>query len=160
MDSHGASVIRCHLSRTAFIARAGKSMNLMPPRTMKRFALCLATPGRGQSGARSVESTISLRNILVATDFSRQSALALTYALPINRKYGSKVYATHVIPEQIGLPASAREGLQAIGVQRGSDAQDAVASLTTQLCSIPHEILSRKGRCLDGTVQDRGDEQD
>jgi nucleotide-binding universal stress UspA family protein len=35
--------------------------------------------------------------------------------------------------------------LQVIGVQRGSDAQDAVASLTTQLCSIPHEILSRKG---------------
>src|SRR6202165_2369410 len=94
---------------------------------------------------RSAEFTISLRNILFATDFSRQSALALTYALPITHKYGSKVYATHVMPEQIGLPASAREGLQAIGVQRASDTHDALASLRIQLSSIPHEILSRKG---------------
>src|ERR1700726_3619150 len=94
---------------------------------------------------RSAQFSISLANILFATDFSRQSSLALKHALPIARKYGSKIYAAHVTREQIGLPASAREGLQALGIQRGSDTQNAVASLRTELSSIPHEILSGKG---------------
>jgi nucleotide-binding universal stress UspA family protein len=94
---------------------------------------------------RLAQSSISLANILFATDFSRQSSLALTYVLPIARKYGATIYPTHVMPEQIGLPASAREGLRALGVQRGSDTQDAVASLRAQLGNVPHEILSRKG---------------
>jgi nucleotide-binding universal stress UspA family protein len=93
----------------------------------------------------SAQSSISLANILFATDFSRQSSLALKHALPIARKYGSKIYAAHVTREQIGLPAAAREGLQALGVQRRSDTQDDVASLRTELSSIPHEILSGKG---------------
>ena len=66
------------------------------------------------SQTRSAQFSISLANILFATDFSRQSSLALKHALPIARKYGSKIYAAHVTREQIGLPASAREGLQAL----------------------------------------------
>ena len=54
--------------------------------------------------ARLAESALSLKNILFATDFSRQSRLALTFALPITRKYGATVYAAHVVPEPIGLP--------------------------------------------------------
>ena len=66
---------------------------------------------------RSAQSSISLANILFATDFSRQSSLALKHALPIARKYGSKIYAAHVTCEQIGLPASAREGVKRAPVQ-------------------------------------------
>jgi nucleotide-binding universal stress UspA family protein len=94
--------------------------------------------------ARLAESTFSLKNILFATDFSRQSRLALTFALPITRKYGATIYAAHIVPEQIGLPVSAREGLRAIGVRRGNDTQES-EGLRAQLCTIPHEILSRKG---------------
>ncbi len=83
--------------------------------------------------ARSAKSTFSLKNILFATDFSRQSSLALTYALPITRKYGATIYAAHVVPEQIGLPISARGGLHAIWVQRGNDTQESVASLRAEL---------------------------
>ena len=95
--------------------------------------------------ARLAESALSVKNILFATDFSRQSSLALTFALPITRKYGATIYAAHVVPEQIGLPVSAREGLQAIGVQRGNDTQESVEGLRAELSTIPHEILSRKG---------------
>ena len=94
---------------------------------------------------RLAQSSISLGNILFATDFSRQSSLALTYVLSVARKYGATIYLAHVMPEQIGLPASAREGLGALGVQRGSDTKEAVASLGAQLGNVPHEILSGKG---------------
>ena len=49
---------------------------------------------------------------------TRSFFLKCAFALPITRKYGATVYAAHVVPEPIGLPVSAREGLQAIGVQQ------------------------------------------
>ena len=74
--------------------------------------------------AQLAQSTLSLKNILFATDFSRQSLLALTFASPITRKYRATVYAAQVVPEPISLPVSAREGLQAIGVQQGNETQE------------------------------------
>jgi nucleotide-binding universal stress UspA family protein len=41
---------------------------------------------------------VSLRKILVATDFSAVSKVALKYATGIASRHGSKVYLTHVIP--------------------------------------------------------------
>ena len=92
---------------------------------------------------RSAQFSISLANILFATDFSRQSSVALKHALPIARKYGSKIYAAHVACEQVGLPASAREGLQALGVQRKSDTQDATAYTVVSFATRP--VLTVRG---------------
>ena len=90
-------------------------------------------------------SFASIRNILFATDFSHSSNTALPYALSVARKHGAKVHALHVLPEPLGLPASVREGLQAVGAQPKHEVADGIADLAARLSHTPHEILSRKG---------------
>jgi nucleotide-binding universal stress UspA family protein len=85
------------------------------------------------------------RKILFATDFSRQSNLALRYALPIARKYKSKVFAAHIVPAIVNLPESAREGLLALGYKPKAEFPEELEQLEHALSGIPHEILSEKG---------------
>ena len=87
---------------------------------------------------------ISMKNILFATDFSEKSAVALTYAQPIARKYGSHLFAAHVLPD-LGLPSSIHEGLHALGVRPAAEDNDALTNLHARLSDIPHEMLSRRG---------------
>jgi nucleotide-binding universal stress UspA family protein len=47
---------------------------------------------------QEVQSAISLKRILVATDFSAASKVALHYAAALAERHGSKIYVTHVIP--------------------------------------------------------------
>jgi nucleotide-binding universal stress UspA family protein len=47
---------------------------------------------------QEVQSAISLKRILVATDFSAASKVALHYAAAMAKRHGSKIYVTHVIP--------------------------------------------------------------
>jgi len=91
------------------------------------------------------EPGVSITRILFATDFSRSSERALPYALAIAEKYGAKLYATHITPEPIGLPAAAREGLQGLGVKHQRDNGDGLARLEAQLRPVQHEVLSREG---------------
>jgi nucleotide-binding universal stress UspA family protein len=93
----------------------------------------------------STRPNVSFNNILFATDFSPRSALALGYALAIARKHRSKIYVVHVLPEPPGLPASAREGLEAIGAQPRSDLTRNVDGLRETLATLPHEILCPSG---------------
>lgn len=94
---------------------------------------------------QTYEALVSIKHILFATDFSRASARALPYALAIAEKYGAKLYATHVAPEPIGLPAAAREGLQSLGVIHQRDDRKNLAALESQMHGTRHEILSRQG---------------
>ena len=94
---------------------------------------------------QTCETLASIKQILFATDFSRASARALPYALAIAEKYGAKLYATHVAPEPIGLPAAAREGLQTLGVLHQRDDRKSLAQLGSELHGVRHEILSREG---------------
>ena len=91
------------------------------------------------------ESLVSIKQILFATDFSRPSDRALPYALAIAEKYGAKLFAAHIAPEPIGLPAAARMGLQSLGVKSQKEDRNALAELEAQLHGVPHEILSREG---------------
>lgn len=43
---------------------------------------------------------LTLDNVLVATDFSPASKLAMSYALSIARRHGSKLLITHVVNSQ------------------------------------------------------------
>jgi nucleotide-binding universal stress UspA family protein len=95
--------------------------------------------------ALSVEPTVTPSNILFATDFSRQSAFVLEYVLAIARKWGSKVYAVHVMPEPVGLTTSTREGLRAVGVQPKSEIPVELEGLKKTLSTIPHEVLYPRG---------------
>jgi nucleotide-binding universal stress UspA family protein len=45
-----------------------------------------------------IKQAISLKTILIATDFSTVSKVALKYAAEFAARHGSKVYITHVIP--------------------------------------------------------------
>jgi nucleotide-binding universal stress UspA family protein len=45
-----------------------------------------------------IKQAISLKRILIATDFSAASKVALKYAAGFAARHGSKVYITHVIP--------------------------------------------------------------
>ena len=47
---------------------------------------------------QEVRSEISLKRILVATDFSEASKVALHYAAAMAERHGSKIYVTHVVP--------------------------------------------------------------
>ncbi len=97
------------------------------------------------ASVHSTAATVFPRNILFATDFSRQSNLALRYALPIARKYNSKVFAAHIAPEIVGLPESAREGLRALGYKPKAEFHDEFEKLEKDLSGIPHEMRTQKG---------------
>jgi len=90
-------------------------------------------------------SPVLVTNVLFATDFSHHSNLALPYAVSVARKYGAKIYALHVLPEPLGVPAAVREGLHAIRTQPKNEDGGGIADLVTRLSRVPHEILSRKG---------------
>jgi nucleotide-binding universal stress UspA family protein len=44
---------------------------------------------------------ISLRNILLATDFSSCSETALSYAIGMSRRYGATLHTVSVVPAEI-----------------------------------------------------------
>ena len=44
---------------------------------------------------------ISLQNILLATDFSRCSETALSYAIGMSRRYGATMYTVSIVPEEL-----------------------------------------------------------
>jgi len=91
------------------------------------------------------ESAVSMKQILFATDFSHPSTRALPYAVALAEKYGAKLYAAHVAPEPLGLPAAAREGLRALGVRHLEDHRYSQEQLERQLQGVRHEVVTRKG---------------
>lgn len=93
----------------------------------------------------SIETSVSIRNILFPTDFSRESMLALPYALAIARSHGSKLYTVHIGREPLGVPASVRQGLQALQPDRGDHVKEAMALLQARTRDVPCEMLFRKG---------------
>ena len=88
---------------------------------------------------------VPLKNILYATDFSGHSNAALPYALSIARKYGSKVFAVHVVSLSLFPSSSPTIALQAMAAQAVREAKEAMMKLEPQLEGIPHKTLIRKG---------------
>jgi nucleotide-binding universal stress UspA family protein len=88
---------------------------------------------------------ISLEKILYATDFSRQSNEALPYALSLAHRYGSTLFAVHVVSMAQAQVTNAIVGWQAIAAQAVREAEETMAGLEPQIKGVPHEILVRKG---------------
>ncbi len=87
---------------------------------------------------------ISLKNILVATDFSPAALAALTRALPIARQFNSVVHIVHVVhpPEiVIASPAANSEICQ----QARLDAQRQLELLEAAVGTVPHRTWPREG---------------
>jgi nucleotide-binding universal stress UspA family protein len=92
-----------------------------------------------------VSARVPLKNVLYATDFSGHSNAALPYALSIARKYGSKVFAVHVVSLSPFPSSSPTIAWQALASQAVREAKEAMTKLEPQLEGIPHKVLIRKG---------------
>jgi len=90
----------------------------------------------------TARTRIALKNILFATDFSRQSKAALPYALSIARKFGAKIYAVHVVPFP---PPAPRGSLGAVKEQLEREAQEAMAHLVPRFNGVEYETLLENG---------------
>ena len=80
---------------------------------------------------------LSLKNILLLTDFSEPSELAVPFAIAIAREYGSKVYAMHVltpVPLAYASPESAAAAIE--GIEEGAQAE--MQRVDAQLTGVPH----------------------
>jgi nucleotide-binding universal stress UspA family protein len=97
----------------------------------------------------AIAKRVSFENILYATDFSSHSAAALPYALSIARKYGSKVFAVHVISLSPFPNSAPTLALQAIAAQAVREAKAAIAHLEPRLKGVSHEAIIRKGELLE-----------
>jgi nucleotide-binding universal stress UspA family protein len=87
---------------------------------------------------------VSLKNILVATDFSPASISALTCVVPIAREAESVVHILHVIhPREIAIASPEAE--DDISQQIQMDAQRQLGSLETLVGNVPHRIWLREG---------------
>jgi len=87
---------------------------------------------------------VSLKNILVATDFSAASVSALTSVVPIAREFHSVVHILHVIrPSEIGLALTETD--EDILRETQVDAQRQLTPLEDVVGSIPHKIWLREG---------------
>lgn len=93
---------------------------------------------------QAASKLITFDTILFATDFSRQSKAALPFALSIAHKYGSKIFATHVLaPPPLGSIATI-EG-QALAAQALREAHENVNEIERRLRGTSHESLLKRG---------------
>ena len=92
------------------------------------------------------EKKIWLTNIMVLTDFSPASDLALEYALSLARRYDARLYLTHIIsPDTYAL---AEPGLAELTYQKMRQAAEqniADILVSGKLRGVPHEVLLYEG---------------
>lgn len=107
----------------------------------------------------TVRPQVSLKNILYATDFSRYSDAALPFALSIARKYGSKIFAVHVVSLSPFTNSSPTQAWQALVAQGVREAQEAMSRVKGRWSHVPHETLLRKGEVwseLSKLIEEKG----
>jgi len=86
---------------------------------------------------------ITLKSILLLTDFSEPSENALPFASAVAREYGAEVHALHVLVPQ-PLMYTSPEAMAAIDAQE-ENAQAEMQRIESQLAEVPHEINVVRG---------------
>jgi len=87
---------------------------------------------------------VSLKNILVATDFSPAALAALTRVVPIARQFNSVVHIVHVVrPPEIDIAPP--EANSEICQQAHVDAQRQLELLETVVGTVPHRTWLQEG---------------
>lgn len=94
-----------------------------------------------------VGARLSLKNILLATDFSPCSDAALPYARLLARRYRAKVYVAHVVPPE-PWPVIPHDSLPLAMDQSFGYAERHMADFlrTDPLADVPHEVLLTRGQ--------------
>jgi nucleotide-binding universal stress UspA family protein len=98
---------------------------------------------------RAIETgtRLVLKNLLLLTDFSESSELAIPFAVSLAREYEAKVYALHVltpVPLAYATPESAAMAIE--GIEEG--AQAGMQRLDSQLAGMTHETLLVHGESV------------
>lgn len=90
-------------------------------------------------------SHVTINNILLATDFSRESQTALQCAVSLASRYGSKIFLAHVLAPE-GSMAAAEACPALVDIMR-HNAEQNMANLenTRDLRFLPHEVILRSG---------------
>jgi len=107
----------------------------------------------------TARSQVALKNILYTTDFSRYSDAALPFALSIARRYGSKIFAVHIVSLSPFANSSPTQAWQALVAQGVREAREAMARVKGRWSQIPHENLLRKGEVwseLSKLIEEKG----
>jgi nucleotide-binding universal stress UspA family protein len=95
-----------------------------------------------------INTHISLKNILLATDFSTVSTAALPYATALCLRYGSMIHATHVIPDSHLPVRPGAPDLSTMGVindEGPSPHREAMQVVVRRLRGFAHQIHIRHG---------------
>jgi len=79
----------------------------------------------------SIQPRIAVKNVVVATDFSPASEVALQYAVAIARRYGSKVHLLHALARGKHEPAAPHAGAM-WGRGTETEAAEALSALAAQ----------------------------
>lgn len=89
--------------------------------------------------------SLSLKNILLATDFSGSSAIAVKYALALARRNSSNVHTLHVEgPDSYQLLQPEAFSIAFRGLSSGS--VDVAGHLNTLLSGLPHQTPMQRGQ--------------
>ncbi len=92
------------------------------------------------------ESRVSMRNILLATDFSHSSDAALAHAASIARRYDAKMFVAHVIrPDAYQLVPPEVTSVTLEQTRRFAEQQMANLLISGKLRDIPHQVLLGTG---------------
>jgi nucleotide-binding universal stress UspA family protein len=97
---------------------------------------------------KRAESTahVSMRNILLATDFSHSSDAALAHAASIARRYDAKMFVAHVIrPDVYQLVPPEVTTITLEQTRRYAEQQMAGLLISGRLRDIPHQVLLGTG---------------
>jgi nucleotide-binding universal stress UspA family protein len=95
-----------------------------------------------------INTAISLKNILFATDFSDVSEAALPYVTAMSLRYGGTVHVAHVLPE-INFVRPSPIDLVSIGSiyeDAHSGAQEQMQQLSSRIKGFPHRTYVRRGK--------------
>jgi len=94
----------------------------------------------------NADAKISLTRIMVLTDFSEVSDLALQYAMAIARRYDARIFLTHIIsPESYVLAEPGVAEMTHENVREAAEQSMAEILISGRLRGVPHEVLLQEG---------------
>lgn len=92
------------------------------------------------------KTRVALRSILMAVDFSPSSEAALDFAVAIARRYGSRLYLTHVIrPDVYQLVSPDAMETVLDQARRFAEQQMAKVLVSGRVRGVPHQVLLGQG---------------
>jgi nucleotide-binding universal stress UspA family protein len=95
-----------------------------------------------------INTAVSLKNILFATDFSEVSEAALPYVAAMSLRYGGMVHVAHVLPEINLVRPSAIDPVTigSIYEDAHSSTQEKIQEVAGRLGGFPHRTYIRHGK--------------